>query len=141
MKALSLWQPWATAMERGLKRNETRRTFWHLNCDVAICAARRPLDTIGLSVARDNNISLVGMKFGFVLCVVFMKSPIVSDNFTQDDLTQLERSLGDYSSCRNVYQTENLRVLREPVPVIGRQGIFNLPADVEAKVREQLTVK
>jgi hypothetical protein len=139
MKALTLWQPYASAMALALKRNETRPRRWMtLNCDVAICAAMRTLDTDGLALARLHGIPVNGMPFGKVLCVVFMQSAQPSHLFGEAELTPMEYQFGDYSAGRWIYTTGLLRRLTEPVPVIGRQGLFNLPPDVEANVREQL---
>ena len=38
------------------------------------------------------------------------------------------------------WQLSNVRLLAEPVPVKGTQGLWTLPADVEVAVREQLAV-
>jgi hypothetical protein len=50
----------------------------------------------------------------------------------------MEFVCGNYDLGRYAWITENCRALKVPVPVKGRQGFFNLPAAVEAKVREQL---
>lgn len=62
MKAISLWQPWATAIALGLKRNETRD--WPATSGgqryrgwLAICAAKTqkdPIDKEPLSIALQN---------------------------------------------------------------------------------------
>lgn len=41
MKAITLWQPWATAMAMGVKRIETRSWFTRHRGDLLICAAKR----------------------------------------------------------------------------------------------------
>jgi hypothetical protein len=53
-------------------------------------------------------------------------------------VSDLERMLGNYAAGRFAWLTNHCQPLKNPVPVVGRQGFFNLPADVEAKVREQL---
>lgn len=40
MKALSLWQPWASAIALGLKRHETRGQTTHYRGEIAVCATR-----------------------------------------------------------------------------------------------------
>lgn len=126
-------------MALGLKRNETRGVRWStLGCDIAICAAKRPIDQDGLALARLHNISLVAMPFGAVVCVVFMQNPKPSHLFGDAELSPQEYALGNYEPGRWIYETGLLRRLDKPIHVIGRQGIFNLPADVEAKVKSQL---
>lgn len=41
MKALSLWEPWASLMRTGAKTIETRSWWTHHRGDLLICAARR----------------------------------------------------------------------------------------------------
>lgn len=41
MKALSLWQPWASLMALGVKQNETRSWPTSHRGDLLICAAKR----------------------------------------------------------------------------------------------------
>jgi hypothetical protein len=41
MKALTLWQPWATAIALGLKHYETRTWFVGYRGDLAIHAAKK----------------------------------------------------------------------------------------------------
>ena len=42
MKALSLWQPWASLMAVGAKHNETRDWPTRYKGELAICAAKHP---------------------------------------------------------------------------------------------------
>lgn len=49
-----------------------------------------------------------------------------------------EAAFGDYAPGRVGIITDNVRRLAEPVPCSGRQQVWNLPADVEAAVREQV---
>lgn len=41
MKALSLWQPYASFMNHYLKWNETRNRLTHYRGELAICSAQR----------------------------------------------------------------------------------------------------
>jgi activating signal cointegrator 1 len=136
MKAISLWNPWAEAMRRGMKRNETRSWPTLHRGDLVICSAKRPLDQLGLAVAREQNIPLPALKFGFALCVVELHTCTPSDFPLL--LSELESALGDYSPRRYVWQTRRLRTLNQPVPVVGRQGLWNLPPETVALINAQL---
>lgn len=73
--------------------------------------------------------------FGMVVCVVELYDCVTTEECVT---TEQERAHGDYSPRRFAWKTRNLRQLNEPVPVIGRQGLFNLPLEVEAQVRAQI---
>lgn len=46
--------------------------------------------------------------------------------------------LGDFTPGRYGWLLSNVRPLSVPVPVTGRQGVFSLPDEVAAQVREQV---
>jgi hypothetical protein len=49
-------------------------------------------------------------------------------------------ALGDFGPDRVLLECANVRPLREPVPLRGRQGLFNLTAEEEAAVRAALPI-
>ncbi len=158
MKAISLWQPWATAMALDLKANETRSWPTAHRGELAICSAKRPMTPLEWSVVHEhimpalrlvNPHALISDLFhtGCVLAVVDLyacvptyfldgKKPL---RFHDHDVTlsATEAALGDYSKGRFAWLTQGRRQI-QPVPVTGRQGLFNLPPSVEAAVRKQL---
>ncbi len=143
-------------MAIGAKRNETRSRLWHLNCDLSICSAKlywnSNVPDAALPALRwlwhyrekfssyGSNVKDLydSMPFGKVVAVVHAQSGKASHLFGENELTQQEHELGDYSAGRFIYETGLLRPLKVPVAVSGFQGLFNLPADVEAKVMAQL---
>jgi len=151
MKAISIWQPWASAIALGLKHIETRRRRLNFLGELAICAAQKSTGDMaaifdGLLVDHpeilrafvdvvENDFHL--LPFGCVVAVVQVRAN-GNIEFWSDSISQTERALGDYSKGRFALEWNNVIRLKNPVPVIGRQSLFNLSADVEAKVREQL---
>jgi activating signal cointegrator 1 len=147
MKAISLWQPWASAVALGLKTIETRsRLTWH-DGELAICAAQKKsielVDT--LEILRSSNLEIakgfadlefLDLPFGAVVAVANLQECVRTDMIS--NLTPTERALGDYTPGRYGWVLRDVRRLKTPVPVIGRQFLFSLPASVEAKVRAQL---
>lgn len=139
-------------MAIGIKQNETRSWFPKLPLlELAICASKRPAKDIAPEVCsvcwqrRDDFGIFVGnvtelfsfLPYGMALCVVTVHD-VRSTEWESGGINSTEKACGDYTSGRFAWRMVNLRRLREPVPVIGRQGLFNLPPDVEAKVRAQL---
>jgi hypothetical protein len=147
-------------MSVGAKLNETRPRPWAYKGDVAICSAKLcwkndvPEYAIPaltwlwkfrdqFPAAKDIRELYLSLPFGSVLCVVEKTECVPSIEFQEPlwkhrSLSVQEFDLGDYTPGRFVYPTRNRRRLKTPVPVIGRQGFFNLPPDVEAKVLAQI---
>jgi len=154
MKAISLWQPWATFMALGLKRFETRSWPTAYRGPLAICAAKIRIkefapDLMGRLLEteyyqpEDQTVAdtLDRLPYGAVLCVVEVVGCVPTELYTKAHypLSRLESDLGDYSARRWVWQTTNLRRLLSTVPVIGRQGLFDLPPEIEARVLNDLS--
>lgn len=149
MKAISLWQPWASLMAVGIKLNETRHWATSYRGDIAICAAKRsePISAELRAVIweRRDKFPYAGnleellseLPRGAVLCVVALHD-IRTTDWERERINPAEFASGNYAPGRFAWRTANLRTLREPVPAVGRQSLFNLPPDVEARVRAQL---
>lgn len=156
MKALSLWQPWASLMACSAKHYETRRWPTNFRGELAICAAKKVVTELGelqptLEFLVRSKIcpSITLMPTGCVLAVVHVVACVETDLIQTDAdhcamiggfrLDDCERVCGNYSEGRFAWITRRTRPLKIPVPVVGRQGLFNLPPEVEAKVRGQLS--
>lgn len=163
MKAIVLYQPYATLMAIGVKKNETRPRPWAHVGDVAICAAklkwttevpewaipaleelwahRRLVDPLYLKMPGKSIQTVYNeLPFGKVVCVVEKTGCVSTNDDNGDDrsLTPVELKVGNYEPNRFYYSTKNVRRLTTPVRVIGSQGVFELPATVESLVRRQL---
>lgn len=155
MKALVLYQPWASLMAIGVKTNETRGRPWAYVGDVAICAAKQKLgqdvpdsympalrrlweyrDRLGYYASNIRDL-YYSLPFGQIVCVV-EKTDCLSTNDHHGSLTATELDCGDYSPNRFYYPTRNLRRLTVPINVTGFQGPFTLQAELEQKILEQL---
>ena len=146
MRAISLWQPWASLMAIGAKTIETRGRSTFVRGDVAICScAALTYQQYNSWVSpemqkafREHGLTRFwGLPAGMVLCVVDLYDCVRAD-IVSSVKPFGEEAFGDYSPGRFAWATRNLRKLKEPVPVKGKQGFFFLPADVEAKVKAQL---
>lgn len=130
MRAISLWQPWASAMASGLKRNETRIWPTAYRGDLVICSAKRKPTIVdcGDQAALYHALSL---PYGYALCVVDLYDVVPTSSFhgpTPMKISRVEADLGNYELGRFAWLTRNCRKLA-PVPVIGRQGFWNLPIE------------
>ena len=114
MKAISLWQPWASAMARGHKQNETRGWPTSHRGDLLICSAKRKpsLQECGDQETFDAAIKL---PYGFALCVVELYDVVhFSSAFhgaTPLKISQMEAELGDYTLGRWIWLTPEFETI------------------------------
>lgn len=137
MRAISLYQPYASLMAHGIKKNETRGRYTHVRGELAICSALKGV--ILTTELRDicSSLNLLSPPRGYVVGVVSLDEVVPTEVIRREDIGDEEWYCGDYSANRWAWKTVRPRLLTEPVPVKGHQGFFFLPPDVEAKVRNQ----
>lgn len=134
MRALSLWQPWAAAMHIGVKQNETRGWGTPYRGDIAIHAAKHKMtqedwDLFYEHIEPEAGDGAYTVHFGCVLCVVELWDCVPTETIKYTP----EFVLGNYGPARFAWRTRNLRPLKEPVPILGRQGLWVLnPEEVKA---------
>jgi hypothetical protein len=103
VKALSLTQPWATAIATGLKHWETRS--W----------AKDFAEEMGLDVAA--------LPVGRIVCVADLTECRQTATLAPT-LSYVETQWGDYAPGRFAFKFENVRVLPEPVFATGALGFW-----------------
>ena len=160
MKAISLWQPWASAIATGAKRIETRSWRAPLSLygqTIAIHAAKKPphlilrdfdqslacglLDAAGVVLSSDLPLGCIVATMRLDRCPHIEEISIESRHASRSVLSSdgglsfaapREEALGDYSAGRYGWILEELRRLPEPIPCVGRQGFFDLPDRIVA---------
>lgn len=143
MKALSLWEPWASLMATGAKRIETRSWGTSYRGRLLICAAQRvapDLDEILADPAFQHGLERLlprppsrpvdrgDLQFGnavamvdLIACAPTTRRPTSLEHLVVPD----EHIFGDLSPGRFAWYTSNLCRLR-PFPVRGKQGLFEV---------------
>lgn len=168
MKAISLHQPFATAVAIGSKRFETRGWATSHRGPIAIHAAKwrsvialtnvhcswtwcGALTDAGVRMGQNESLESI-LPFGAVIAVVDLVDCRSTDSMTVaeldtfrkarpdaiDPLAWTERMLGVYTPGRFAWTLANPRRLVRPVPVKGRQRIFNLTPEQTADVMARL---
>lgn len=138
MKALSLWQPWASLVAAGVKLHETRHWTTAYQGPLAIHAAKTR-DFAGapdeLCAAAFGRNWMRELPLGAVVAVAKLtlcrRAEVVADH-----LTRADRAAGNFAHGRWAWRLENVRRLNDPIPAVGRQGLFHWtpPADLEHRL-------
>lgn len=145
VKALTLWQPWATFMAMGVKRNETRGWSTSYRGSLAIHASARRTgwgrkgtrtmvgpyevenDGGGL-LLRGPHMAPYRLPFGVVVAIVDV---VDVKRTTSMELRpdELEQSLGNYDAGRFAWQTGSLRRFptrwHSRTRAVGHQGLWD----------------
>lgn len=157
MKAISVWQPWASAIAQEGKHIETRSWRTNYRGPIAIHASRRRvLSEIRHYASRWNFCGALGVRmwevdleswlpFGEIIAVAELVECRPTESFTASEIDQVyfrgwdresqytwtERDLGDFSPGRFGWVFEDgIRLLDKPIPFRGAQGLFTLPENV-----------
>lgn len=152
MKALSLTQPWATLVAIGAKRYETRSWRTKYRGEIAIHASKGfPKKCVNLcekwpflgvlpsscDAAAEDLLPLGAIIAVATIGGIYPTGSLFSLNSLPDTATH-EEEFGDYSPGRFAWELRGVRRLKEPVPCKGALSLWEIPADIEAKVRAQL---
>jgi hypothetical protein len=128
IKALSLWQPWATAIALGKKRYETRSWKTSYRGRLLICSAKKPLDEVALHTSSFVikgvfNPELFPLGVSICTCDLMDCLQITEDLIYSTNRN--ERVLGYWGIGRYAWKLENV-VPVAPIPIKGYQGLFTV---------------
>lgn len=136
MKALTLWQPWASLCAIGAKRFETRSWTTSYRGELAIHAALTTahdhVAEYGLfqRILRAGGVDPDDMPHGCVLAVFDeiqtfgITSKLIRERIQSDPELKHELSFGDWRDGRFMWELIGRHELAEPIPVRGRQGLW-----------------
>lgn len=140
MKAISLHQPWASAVAIGLKKYETRSRLTHVRGRIAIHAAKRRtfdqrcmwddfmhVDEIWLAFLYGATLrDFDSLPFGAIIATAELVDCFPTDTLGKN-FSQTEIILGSYDPGRFAWKFENVHHLAEPIPFKAHQGWFEVP--------------
>lgn len=149
MKAISLWQPWASLIGRG-KSIETRSWSTSHRGPIAIHAAKRftaeevetcetapffhVLKDAGFAQLDHNGLYMRMMfPFGAIVATANLVDCVRSE-IIRPKLAALgqwdELAFGNYQTGRWAWIMSDIRPLKEPIRYTGRQQLFDIPDDI-----------
>lgn len=144
MKALTLWQPWASLIALKAKRHETRSWKTDYRGPLAIHAAKRPIrgDEITTEIDAElvrqlgpgepwRNVLPVGRILAVCeLTAIFPTGQLAFDGFKagEPSIDASEKPFGDYTPGRFAWRLENIVALdADRLPIVkGQMGLWNL---------------
>lgn len=145
MKAISLWQPWASAIACGVKQVETRSWYTAYRGPIAIHAAKKwnkelletTLALITHSPEFYRGLRTLGltrwdkMHLGAVVATAHLTDCIATE-ILRPTISPLERAFGNYSAGRWGWILTNIKPIAEPIPASGLRLLWewNPPSDL-----------
>jgi hypothetical protein len=140
IKALPLWQPWASLVAMGAKRVETRaypprRLGLGAGQRIAIHATKTPKELwiCGMAHFCDHIADPASLPLGALVAVcVLDRASQITETSAHDLLAHspVEYAFGDYTPGRWAWVLRDVEPLEKPVPFIGSQGAFDVPAEL-----------
>lgn len=146
MKVISIWQPYASLIAHGMKFFETRT--WHpprnlLGERIGIASTKviRPEQRAAYSEPEFQHFysqtglpPLEDLPHGYLVGTAVLDSvELINEDF-RDDITSEELAFGWFEDGRYAWRMRYAMPLPFPVPIRGKQGIFEWGRDDEALV-------
>jgi activating signal cointegrator 1 len=141
MKAISLWQPWATLIAIGAKRFETRSWATSYIGPLAIHAAKRKVDISELNPAIVRALLNAGftgtgqLPLGCVVCTARLAAcwevDVAKSTLFFDKIKDTEVYFGDFSPGRYAWRLDSVRLV-DNIPAKGSQGFWEWNAEQTA---------
>jgi len=131
VKAITLWQPWASLVVHGLKEYETRSWYTRYRGPLVIHAAMRSVRKSDFNFYYDLLERCNLWKKELVPRAALVGIVELENIFPAEDVTvgKWELHLGDYSSGRFAWKLVNPRPLPCSIPMRGQQGLWSVVWD------------
>jgi len=140
MKALTLWQPWATLVAIGAKKIETRSWKTNYRGPLAIHAAKRVnRETLHLCFTEPFFDALTGagirliaqhvfrgnvLPRGAIVATCMLRQVVEITERNASGLKDLELSFGDFTPGRYAWFLDDVEELPESIPAKGKRGLW-----------------
>jgi hypothetical protein len=163
MKAITLWQPWASLLACGAKQYETRSWATNYRGPIAIHSAAKNIKSIYKEIFPCSDYEFHPSYFakkqfcdaikacglnenelptGYIIataelvnckCILYKSDLdcIIAAERKFPDCgefiipTEQEKMFGDWTPGRYAWEFANMKILKEPIPAKGKQGLWN----------------
>ncbi len=133
MKAITIWQPYASLIEDGLKKYETRSWRTNYRGPLLIHSGLRPMrwimkhsneEALDVAIERFGMEQLIELPVGRTVCVVDLVDCIrmTPEFIARQDPKEL--AVGDWQPGRYAWKLANPRPV-EKVEILGKQGLWD----------------
>jgi activating signal cointegrator 1 len=135
VKAISLWQPWASLWLTDSKVHETRHWATRYRGMLLVHAAKRPIEDCedavhAICVGQFGPGYRADLPRGALIGVVRLASVLPTIDDRDDNAAHAaDRVCGDWSPGRFAWRRDDFCVFERLVPWQGSQGLFNVPDD------------
>jgi activating signal cointegrator 1 len=144
MKIITIQQPWAAFVAKGIKRYETRSWQTEYRGLIAIHAAKESPMKLGECVELYRKIRELGgdpgssLKFDYskIVAIAELKNIYLIEESLS--ASPIEKLVGNWEHGRYAWKLENVVALPEPIQFKGRQGLTQLPVEIESICREAI---
>lgn len=145
MKAITVWQPWASLLATGKKHIETRSWRTNYRGEILIHAAKKPYSQIELIIPREDRkliedalrLRYIDWKERVPTSVIVGKANLVNCVLIDETTAELikeqhpdEYAFGDFTPGRYAWVMESPVLFKEPIPAKGKQGLWNWEGEI-----------
>lgn len=136
LKAISLWQPWASLWCSPAKVHETRHWPTRHRGWLLVHAAKHKLDDESadeLDGIMDEHFGHhwgLEIPFGALIGMVNLVDCVCVETLPQEHRESDDYQCGNFSAGRYAWRRSEWKVFDRPIPYKGAQGFFNVPHSV-----------
>lgn len=145
MKAITVWQPWASLLATGKKHIETRSWRTNYRGEILIHAAKKPYSQIELIIPREDRkliedalrLKYIDWKERVPTSVIVGKANLVNCVLIDEKIAELikeqhpdEYAFGDFTPGRYAWVMESPVLFKNPIPAKGKQGLWNWEGEI-----------
>lgn len=149
MKALTLWQPWATLIAIGAKCIETRSWLTHYRGPLAIHAAktfwgedrRRCFLPPFSTVLAAHDLTPDTLLVGKIVCLASLDQYIETRAVDLTEIGENEQAFGDFSWGRFAWFLAHIQPLASPIPARGARRLWPVEWSEACAVHRELMMK
>lgn len=141
MKAISLWQPWASLWLSPAKRHETRHWQTRYRGKLLVHAAKKLVDgpdgdLAGILIEQFGQNWRDALRYGAILGMVDLVDVVPTERIVNawrwTDEERTDNACGNFDDGRYGWKRGTYWVFPEPIPYRGRQTLFDVPMSVVA---------